>query len=135
MTTAVAAVVLVFAAAFSAAAAPAATGPVGTFTGKLATTIKQYVKFNGTWKLQFFAGGRYTISRNGVPLIHGTSALKNGWLTFGHETGPAACPASQPGVYNYLPSHNGKELSFSIISDHCPGRSVVLASILFKRVA
>ena len=129
-------VMVTVAVAAALALAPAvlgAAGLTGTYSGKLATKVAKNATLNGTWKLTFAAGGKYTIARNGVSLIHGTAAFASGGkITFGHESGPAACPASEPGSYRY--AVNGKTLSFSLVKDTCTGRLAVLTLVTYKHV-
>ena len=96
----------------------AASSPVGTYTA----TIKTPAALKGTWVLSFKKGGTYAISDNGAVVVRGhfTSTPR---VSLSKETGPAACP--QVGTYTW--KRAGKKVTFSKVSDPCPGRSAVLS--------
>jgi hypothetical protein len=103
----------------------------GTIAGKYATTIKSPAEFKGTWVLNLAKGGTYTVANNGQVFVRGKYSVTGSKITFGHESGPGACPKT--GKYTWKKS--GKTLKFTRISDApvCSGRSGVLAHTFTQR--
>ena len=100
----------------------------GTLSGKFSTRISgaPSPQFNGVWTLDFQKGGKYVISEGKRVLITGRATFMSPTITFGHETGPAACKGAQSrGTYNYF-LLRGKVLRFELRADSCPGRRLVL---------
>ena len=96
----------------------------GTLAGRYTTKIASPPDLKGTWVLTFAKAGSYTVVDNGTVVIRGKYAASGSKVTFGHETGPAAC--AKTGKYSWKKS--GKTLKFTRISDSaCTGRSGVLA--------
>lgn len=102
----------------------------GGLTGKYSAKITHVsTQLNGTWTLDFMSGGKYTVSDNGMVVIHGKFTSTGSKITFSHETGPAACPAT--GKYTY--KRSGTKLTFTRVSDSsCAGRSAVLGQVYKK---
>ena len=102
-----------------------------TVVGKYATTIKSPPEFKGTWVLNLANGGTYTVASNGQILVRGKYSVTGSKITFGHESGPGACPKTG----KYIWKKSGKTLKFTRISDApvCSGRSGVLAHTFTQR--
>jgi hypothetical protein len=103
----------------------------GTVPGKYTTTIKSPAKLKGTWVLNLANSGAYTVTDNGQILIRGKYTTARSKITFGHETGSAACAKS--GTYTW--KKTGKTLKFTRVSDSplCSGRAGVLAHAFTQR--
>ncbi len=97
----------------------------GSLTGKYATTIKSPADLKGTWVLNLAKAGTYTVADNGHIVVHGKYSTTGSKITFGHETGSAAC--AKPGTYTW--KKNARTLTFTRVNDSpvCAGRSGVLA--------
>ena len=104
----------------AAAVAGLPTLPLGKYTAKVGSPAR----LKGTWVLDFLKGGKYTISDNGVVVVHGhltsTSPTK---IFMSNETGPAACP--EFAVYAW--KRSGRTLTLKKVVDDCAGRATVLA--------
>jgi hypothetical protein len=103
-------------------AALAVVGPSGTYkTLIVSNALKGELK--GAWTIAF-TSGTYTVETHSTVVVRGKYSVEGTRITFGHETGAGACPAS--GIYTFHPS--GKKLTFVRINDpKCAARSVVLA--------
>jgi len=103
----------------------------GTLAGKYATTIKSPAEFKGKWVLNLAKGGTYTVANNGQIVVRGKYSVTGSKITFGHESGPGACPKT--GKYTWKKS--ARTLKFTRISDApvCSGRSGVLAHAFTQR--
>jgi len=76
-----------------------------------------------------FTSGVYTVKTHSAVVVRGKFSIEGTKITFGHETGPGACPSS--GTYTFHPS--GQKLTFIRINDSkCAARSVVLAGSYTK---
>lgn len=118
--------------AVSAAAAAAAGRPLhGTFT----TVIKNAPndQLDGAWQIALLSNGRYTIQRNGTVLIRGRDTETATTISFGHETGPAACTGAL-GAATYRWSLRAGLLRLTTVREGCLGRHVVLATQPLKKV-
>jgi hypothetical protein len=102
-----------------------------TVVGKYATTIKSPPEFKGTWVLSLAKGGTYTVASSGQIVVRGKYSVTGSKISFGHESGPGACPKT--GKYTWKKS--GRTLRFTRISDApvCSGRSGVLAHTFTQR--
>ena len=102
----------------AAALAGLPTLPLGKYSAKVGSPAR----LKGTWVLSFLKGGRYTISENGLVVVHGhfTSTTQ---VYLNSETGPAACPNF--GVYRW--KRSGQTLTLTKVVDDCAGRATVLA--------
>jgi hypothetical protein len=107
----------------------AAATPNGTYKTKIgAAPLGGTIK--GTWTIKF-EKPHYTVTDNGMAVIHGTYALSGTRITFTDKSGPAACPGS--GAYSF--TLKGSMLTFTRIRDSatkCPGREAVLAGRFTK---
>jgi hypothetical protein len=103
----------------------------GTLTGRYTTTIKSPAQLNGTWVLNLRNSGTYTVANNGQILIRGKYATNGSKITFGHETGSAAC--AKPSTYTW--KKTGKTLKFTRVHESaaCRGRAGVLAHTFTQR--
>ena len=106
-------------------AVPASAGLPGVYWTTIAG--QKPAVLNGRWRVSFLAGGRYTVAKDGAVLVAGMGSVRGDRITFGHETGPAACRGPQAtAVYRW--TLRGKTLILTPISERCPGRQVVLAT-------
>ena len=113
-------------------AAAAAGRPLhGTFT----TVIKNApdAQLDGAWQIALLSNGRYTIQRNGTVLIRGRDTETTTTISFGHETGPAACTGAL-GAATYRWSLRAGLLHLTTVHEGCLGRHVVLATQPLKKV-
>ena len=103
----------------------------GTFT----TVIKDApnAQLDATWQIALLPTGRYTIQRNGTVLIRGRDTETATTISFGHETGPAACTGSV-GAATYRWSLRAGFLHLTVVREGCPGRHVVLTTHPLKKV-
>ena len=102
----------------------------GTLPGRYSTKISSPPQFKGTWVLNLAAGGTYTVADNGHVVARGRYTTAGAKITFGHETGPAACAT----LGKYTWRRSGRTLTFRRTSEAtaCSGRAGVL-SHLFTR--
>lgn len=116
-----------------AVSAAAAAGPPlhGTFT----TVIKNAPddQLDGAWQIALLSNGRYTIKRNGTVLIRGRDTETTTTISFGHETGPAACTGAL-GAATYRWSLRAGLLRLTTVREGCLGRHVVLTTHPLKKV-
>src|ERR1700759_3290919 len=113
---------LLVAASTAAAASVPLPGTFGTVITK--ASEKQLV---GTWQIVLLPTGRYTISRYGSVLVRGRDTETKTTISFGHETGPAACTgAIGPATYRW--SLKGGLLYLTTVHEGCLGRHVVLTT-------
>jgi hypothetical protein len=115
----------------SAAAAAAGSPLHGTFK----TVIKGAPsdQLDGAWQVALLPTGRYTITRNGAVLIRGRATETATTISFGHESGPAACTgALGPATYRW--SLKAGLLRLTTVHEGCFGRHVVLATHSLKKV-
>ena len=115
-----------------AVSAAAAGRPLnGTFT----TVIKNAPddQLDGAWQIALLSNGRYTIQRNGVVLIRGRGTETTTTISFGHETGPAACTGAL-GAATYRWSLRAGLLRLTTVREGCLGRHVVLTTHPLKKV-
>lgn len=113
--------------AFAAAVLVSASAAwAATIQGTFATTITgaKPAFLNGRWLVKFKAGGAYEIDLNGAAVVLGRGTVTATRITFGHESGPAACPTSA--IYRW--ALNGRTLRFTAIRDTCAGRRTVLTT-------
>lgn len=126
--------VLAMAVALLVAVSPAAAAgrPLhGTFT----TVIKNApdAQLDGAWQVALLANGSYTIQRNGAVLIRGRDTETAATISFGHETGPAACTgALGPATYRW--SLRAGLLRLTTVREGCLGRHVVLTTHPLKKI-
>jgi hypothetical protein len=80
------------------------------------------------------SSGRYTIQRNGTVLIRGRAAETTTTISFGHETGPAACTGALGGAATYRWSLRAGLLHLTTVREGCLGRHVVLTTHPLKKV-
>lgn len=115
-----------------AAPAAAAGRPLhGTFT----TVIKNApdAQLDGAWQVALLANGGYTIKRNGTVLIRGRDTETATTISFGHESGPAACTGAL-GAATYGWSVRAGLLHLTTVREGCLGRHVVLTTHPLKKV-
>ena len=64
--------------------------------GTFATVIKNAPddQLDGAWQIALRSNGGYTIKRHGTVLSRGRDTPTATSISFGHETGPAACTAA-----------------------------------------
>jgi len=108
----------------AAATAAAAGAPLhGAFT----TVIKHATdsQLDGTWRVRLLATGHYTIDRDGTVLVRGRDTETATTITFGHETGPAACTGPAAG---YKWSFRAGLLHLTELHESCYGRHIVLTT-------
>jgi hypothetical protein len=113
-------------------AAAAAGNPLhGTFT----TVIKNAPddQLDGALKIALLPTGHYTIQRNGTVLIRGRDTETTTTISFGHETGPAACTGAL-GAATYRWSLRAGLLRLTTVREGCLGRHVVLTTHPLKKV-
>jgi hypothetical protein len=105
----------------------AVVGPSGTYkTMIVSNALKGELK--GVWTIAF-ASGTYTVKTHSTVVVRGKYSIEGTKITFGHETGAGACPAT--GTYAFHPS--GQNLTFVRINDpKCAARSVVLGGSFTK---
>jgi hypothetical protein len=113
------------------AAAAAGTPLHGTF--KTVITNAPDAQLDGTWQVALQPTGRYTIQRNGTVLIRGRDAETATTISFGHETGPAACTGAL-GAATYHWSLRSGLLRLTTVHEGCLGRHVVLTTHPLKKV-
>jgi hypothetical protein len=116
----------------AASAAAAAGRPLqGTFK----TVIKnaQDAQLDGVWQIALLPTGGYRIQRNGTVLIRGRDTETPTTISFGHETGPAACTGAL-GAASYRWSLRAGLLRLTTVREGCLGRHVVLTTHPLKKV-
>ena len=115
------------------AASPAAAGP--PLQGTFKTVIKNAPndQLDGAWQIALLPTGRYTIQRNGTVLIRGRDTETATTISFGHETGPAACTGAL-GTATYRWSLRAGLLRLTTVREGCLGRHVVLTTHPLKKV-
>jgi hypothetical protein len=104
-------------------------------SGTFKTVIKNSPsdQLDGTWKVALLPTGRYTIQRNGTVLIRGRDTETKTTISFGHETGPAACiGVLAPATYRW--SLRDGLLHLTTVREGCFGRHVVLTTHPFEKV-
>jgi hypothetical protein len=106
-------------------AAAAGTPLHGTF--KTVITKAPAAQLDGIWQVALLPTGRYTIQRNGVVLIRGHDTETATTISFGHETGPAACTGGTAAA-TYRWSLRSGELHLTTVREGCLGRHVVLTT-------
>jgi hypothetical protein len=111
-----------------------ATAFGSTLGGSYKTKIKgnKVPAFNATWVLNFKAGSKYTIARNGAIVVRGKDTITAKRIKFGQEKGSYACLGKlASGTYSWTLKSN--KLTFKRVSDGCPGRKIVLTSNSFTK--
>ena len=103
--------------------------------GTFKTVIKNAPddQLNGAWQIALLSTGRYTIQRNGTVLIRGRDTETATTISFGHETGPAACTGAL-GAATYRWSLRAGLLRLTTVREGCLGRHVVLTTHPLKKV-
>lgn len=116
-----------------AVSAAAAAGPplYGTFKTVIRNAPDD--QLDGAWQIALLPTGRYTIQRNGTVLIRGRDTETATTISFGHETGPAACTRAL-GVATYRWSLRAGFLRLTTVREGCLGRHVVLTTHPLKKV-
>jgi len=111
----------------------AAVGP--PLSGTFKTVIKNAPngQLDGAWQIALLPTGRYTIQRNGSVLIRGRDTETTTTISFGHETGPAACTGAL-GAAIYRWSLRAGLLRLTTVREGCLGRHVVLTTHPLKKV-
>ena len=105
----------------------------GTLSGTYKTKITGTAlggSLNGTWTIKF-KSGNYTVTDEGIAVVHGKYSIKGTKITLNDKSGKDACPG--PGIYKFKPT--GKKLKFTRVSDpneNCIGRVTVLAGSYTK---
>jgi hypothetical protein len=113
------------------ATATAAGSPLqGTFKTVISNAFTS--QLDGTWQVQLLPAGRYTIERNGVVMIRGRDSETATTISFGHETGPAACTGAGAGATYRWSLRNGV-LRLTALRESCLGRHVVLTTHPLKK--
>lgn len=90
-------------------------------------------QLDGAWQIALLSNGRYTIQRNGAVLIRGRDTETTTTISFGHETGPAACTGAL-GTATYRWSLRAALLHLTTVREGCLGRHVVLTTQPLKKV-
>jgi len=98
--------------------------PVAVFGGEFPTG--KFVKKMGEMQfaLRFDPDGAYAVEMNDQVMVGGTFEVSNDTLTVNDKSGDRACPG--PGKYAW--NYKDKELSFTLVSDECNGRSQAMSS-------
>ncbi len=112
-------------------ALPSAAGSVhlqGTFKTVISNAFTE--QLDGTWQVDLLPSGHYTIERNHAVMIRGRDTQTATTITFGHETGPAACPG-RGATYRW--SLHAAILRLTPVSESCIGRHVVLTTHTLKK--
>ncbi len=117
--------------AVSAAAAAARPPLHGTFKTVIRNAPDD--QLDGAWQIALLKTGRYTIRRNGTVLIRGRDTETATTISFGHETGPAACTGALGGA-TYRWSLRAGFLRLTTVHEGCFGRHVVLTTHPLKKV-
>jgi hypothetical protein len=113
-------------------AATAAGPPLhGTYTTVIRNAPND--QLDGVWRVTLLPTGRYTIQRNGTVLIRGRDTETANTISFGHETGPAACTGGV-GAATYGWSLHAGTLRLTTVREGCLGRHVVLTTHPLKIV-
>jgi hypothetical protein len=120
-------------AALLVAAAPAAAAGAhlqGTFKTVIAHAFT--TQLDGTWQVNLLPGGHYTIQRNHTVLIRGRDTQTATTISFGHESGPAACTGAES-TATYRWSLRSGVLRLTPVQESCIGRHVVLTTHPLKK--
>jgi hypothetical protein len=115
------------------AVAPAAAGGTalqGTFKTVIANAFT--TQLDGTWQLALLPAGHYTIQRNHTVLVRGRDTQTASTISFGHESGPAACTGLESGA-TYRWSLRAGSLRLTPVRESCIGRHVVLTTHPLKK--
>jgi len=113
-----------------ATAAAAGTPLQGTFKTEIANApIKQ---LDGTWQIVLQPAGRYMIQRTGTVLVRGRDTQTATTISFGHESGPAACTGAEAAAM-YRWSLSAGSLRLTPVHESCSGRRVVLTTHPLKK--
>jgi hypothetical protein len=115
------------------AAAPAAgagTPLHGTFKTVIANAFTS--QLDGTWQLALLPTGHYTIERNHTVVVRGRDTQTATTISFGHESGPAACTGLGAGA-TYRWSLRAGLLRLTPVRESCLGRHVVLTTHPLKK--
>jgi hypothetical protein len=100
--------------------------PKGTYAVTLAPdTTRPPSDAVATWEVTYAPDGRYTVRRNGEPVVQGAYDLRLDELVVRDETGARACAG--PGTYRWGVNARG-ELTIGRLSDACDGRVRFLTS-------
>lgn len=110
-----------------------------SLSGKYRAVIKNDTALggalNGTWAIKF-SSGRYRVTDNGHPVVHGRYRIKGDVITIKDTGGPAECPST--GKYTFKLRDHGRKLTFRLISDSssaaCIGRQDVITHRTFTKV-
>ena len=116
-----------------AVSAAAAAGQPLSGTFKTVITNAPSAQLDGSWQVALLPSGRYTIKRNGTLLISGRDTETSTTISFGHETGPAACTGAV-GAATYKWSLRAGVLHLTTVREGCLGRHVVLTTHPLKKV-
>lgn len=106
----------------------------GKLRGTYTTKVNATGQYTGTWTMNIFSGGKYTILLNNALLIRGTWTNLGSKITFGQESGAAACVPS--GTYSW--KRTGKTLKLTKVHDSaalCAGRILVLSHTFTQAIA
>jgi hypothetical protein len=125
-----AAILVIVAGVFVAAAGAASGPPSGSYT---ATITGKPAALNGRWRLDFRAAGAVNIVRNGAVVVRGTALPLSGARVKLHDrSGPYACSKAEgDGTYRYRLT--GSRVTFTALSDRCVGRTLVLTTKPYTR--
>ena len=109
----------------AALASPSLALASGSLAGTYKTTIAHPAQFKGTFVLKLAPGGAYSVTDDGHLIVRGKYTGSGSKITFGHETGQAAC--AKAGTYTWTKS--AKTVRFKRISDpaSCSGRITILS--------
>jgi hypothetical protein len=107
----------------AALAASATALAAGSLPGKYLARIDKPARLNGAWVLNFKKSHAYTIADNGIVVVRGKYTNTGSTITFGHESGVAACGSSA----KYSWKRSGTKLTFKSSADKCAGRSAILS--------
>jgi hypothetical protein len=108
----------------------------GTYKTKVNSTA-QGGFLNGTWTIKF-KNGHYTVTDNGMVVIHGKDTIKGSKITLQDTSGKFACRGKKSaGTYKFKVT--GKKVKFTKVKEStkscAAGRVVVLTSGSFTKIA
>jgi hypothetical protein len=112
-------------------ALPTAAFAGGGLRGTYTTKVNNAGQYTGTWTLNLGRAGKYTILLNTALLVRGTYTTSGSKVTFGKESGAAAC--APPAKYSW--KRTGTKLKLTKINDSaklCAGRILVLSHVFTR---
>jgi hypothetical protein len=88
---------------------------------------------SGTWFLLIKDNKSFQVARGNALAVQGKVTIAGSKITFRDTAGPLRCPPTQAGVYTFKLSK--KTLALKRVNDPCLGRSLILGSKPFTKVA